>query len=65
MNGPNVSRNVSPAQQRGAEVFALIADVIGFLGRTAWPVLDVVIRLWIGKQAVMSSCYWRTSGIQP
>jgi NADH:ubiquinone reductase (H+-translocating) len=55
MNGPNVSRNVSPAQQRGAEVFALVADVIGFLGRTAWPVLDVVIRLWIGKQAVMSS----------
>jgi NADH:ubiquinone reductase (H+-translocating) len=55
MNGSNVSRNVSPTQQRGAEVFALIADVIGFLGRTAWPMLDVVIRFWIGSHAVMSS----------
>ena len=65
MNGPVLRREVSPTQQRGAEFFALIADVIGFLGRTAWPVLDIVIRLWIGKQAIMSSVFlaheWNTA----
>jgi len=55
MNGSIIRREVSPTQQRWAELFALIADVIGFLGRTAWPVLDLVIRLWLGKQALMSS----------
>ncbi|HZB92149.1 MAG TPA: NAD(P)/FAD-dependent oxidoreductase [Stellaceae bacterium] len=54
MNAPISRRDASPTQQRGAELFAFIADVIGFLGRTAWPVLDIVIRLWIGKQAIMS-----------
>jgi NADH:ubiquinone reductase (H+-translocating) len=54
MNGPIQRRDASPTQQRGGELFALIADVIGFLGRTAWRVLDLVIRLWLGKQAIMS-----------
>lgn len=55
MDGLIVRRDASPTQQRGAELFALVADLIGFLGRTAWPVLDIVIRVWISKQAVMSS----------
>lgn len=55
MNERFVRRDVSRTQQRGAELFALIADLIGFLGRTAWPVIDLVIRLWVGKQAIMSS----------
>ena len=54
MNEPPLRRDLGPTQQRGAELFALIAEVIGFLGRTAWPALDLMIRLWIGKQAIMS-----------
>jgi NADH dehydrogenase len=55
MDARTRGRDVSLAQQRGAELLALVADVIGFLGRTAWPLLDILIRFWIGKQAVMSS----------
>jgi NADH:ubiquinone reductase (H+-translocating) len=54
MTGYPRSRYVRPIQHRAAELFALAADVIAFLGRTAWPVVDVFIRLWIGKQAIFS-----------
>jgi NADH dehydrogenase FAD-containing subunit/uncharacterized membrane protein YphA (DoxX/SURF4 family) len=47
-------RYASPTRHRAAEVFSLVADIIGFLGRTAWPIVDLFIRLWIGKQAILS-----------
>jgi NADH dehydrogenase len=45
---------VSPTRQRAAEGFTLIADAIQFLGRTAWPVVDLIIRFWIAMPAVVS-----------
>jgi NADH:ubiquinone reductase (H+-translocating) len=54
MNQPVARRHISPTQQRAAELFALIADVIGFLSRTAWPVVDLAVRFWIAKQAMVS-----------
>jgi NADH:ubiquinone reductase (H+-translocating) len=54
MSDPPARRHVNPTNQRAAEIFALVADVIAFLGRSAWPVVDLVIRFWIAKQAIMS-----------
>jgi NADH dehydrogenase len=44
----------SPAQQKWAAALAWIADSIDFLGRTAWPINDLLIRVWIAKQTLMS-----------
>ena len=46
-------RAFSPAQQAYVEVLAWVADVIGFLGRSAWPVVDLIIRVQIAKQAIL------------
>src|SRR5258708_16239707 len=54
MDETHARRNASSTQRRAAELFALIADATGFLGRTAWPIADLLIRLWIGKQAIVS-----------
>src|SRR5208282_162631 len=54
MNEPLAHVYVSPAQQRAADLFALIADAIQFLGRTAWPVVDLIIRFWIATPAIVS-----------
>jgi NADH dehydrogenase len=54
MNEPLAHVYVSPTQQRAAELFALIADAIQFLGRTAWPVVDLIIRFWIATPAIVS-----------
>jgi hypothetical protein len=53
-NETPLPRYVSPTRHRAAELFSLVADVIGFLGRTAWPVVDLFVRLWLGKQAILS-----------
>ena len=53
-NRTSSSYSVSLTQRRAAELFALFADVIGFLGRTAWPVVDLVVRFWIAKPAIVS-----------
>jgi NADH:ubiquinone reductase (H+-translocating) len=47
--------HVSPTPQRAAELFALVADAIQFLGRTAWPVVDLSVRFWIAMPAIVSS----------
>ncbi len=47
-------RHASPTDHRAADLFALIADAIEFLSRSAWPIVDLVIRLWIAKQAILS-----------
>ncbi len=54
MSETPLPRYASPTRHRAAEVFSLVADIIGFLGRTAWPIIDLFIRLWIGKQAILS-----------
>jgi NADH dehydrogenase len=46
--------HVSPTQQRAAELFAFFADAIQFLGRTAWPVVDLIVRFWIAMPAIVS-----------
>jgi uncharacterized membrane protein YphA (DoxX/SURF4 family) len=54
MNEPLARIYVSPTQQRAAELFALIADAIQFLGRTAWPIVDLIVRFWIAMPAIVS-----------
>jgi NADH:ubiquinone reductase (H+-translocating) len=54
MNEPLARIYVNPTQQRVAELVALIADVIQFLGRTAWPVVDLIVRFWIAMPAIVS-----------
>ena len=54
MNEPLARIYVSPKQQRAAELFALIADAIQFLGRTAWPIVDLIVRFWIAMPAIVS-----------
>jgi NADH dehydrogenase len=44
---------VSPASQAIVGILAWAADAIGFLGRTAWPVIDLLIRIQIAKQTVL------------
>ena len=52
MNLPLARIYVSPTQQRAAELFAFFADAIQFLGRTAWPVVDLIVRFWIGPNSI-------------
>jgi hypothetical protein len=44
----------SPAQQKWTAALAWIADSIDFLGRRAWPINDLLIRVWIAKQTLLS-----------
>src|SRR3974390_1563745 len=32
-----------------------LGDAIAFLSRTAWPLVDLLIRIWIGKSALVLS----------
>jgi NADH dehydrogenase len=45
---------VSPTERRAAELLSVLADLTGFLGRSAWPVADVVIRWWIARPMIIS-----------
>ena len=54
MKEPLARIHVSPTQQRAAELFAFFADAIQFLGRTAWPVVDLIVRFWIAMPAILS-----------
>jgi uncharacterized membrane protein YphA (DoxX/SURF4 family) len=54
MNEPLARIYVSPTRQRAAELVALIADAIQFLGRTAWPIVDLIVRFWIAMPAIVS-----------
>jgi NADH:ubiquinone reductase (H+-translocating) len=35
------------------ELLAWVSDTMGFLGRTAWPVVDLLIRVQIAKQTIL------------
>ena len=42
-------------QQRLSTALVWLGDAIAFLSRTAWPLVDLLIRIWIGKLALVSS----------
>src|ERR1700730_16959406 len=39
-------------QQRLSTALVWLGDAIAFLSRTAWPLVDLLIRIWIGKLAL-------------
>jgi hypothetical protein len=41
-------------QLRAAQLLTLAADAIQLLGRSAWPMVDVIVRVWVAEQAIMS-----------
>jgi NADH:ubiquinone reductase (H+-translocating) len=51
-------------QQRLSTALVWLGDAIAFLSRTAWPLVDLLIRIWIGKGAfvlsVLISTDWTT-----
>ena len=42
-------------QRRLATALVWLGDATAFLSRTAWPLVDLLIRIWIGKLALVSS----------
>src|SRR3981081_3343690 len=42
-------------QQRLSTALVWLGDAIAFLTRTAWRLVDLLIRIWIGKLALVSS----------
>jgi NADH:ubiquinone reductase (H+-translocating) len=42
-------------QQRLSAALVWLGDAIAFLSRTAWPLVDLLIRIWIGKGALVLS----------
>src|SRR3974390_1393407 len=39
-----------------------LGDAIAFLSRTAWPLVDLLIRIWIGKSALVLRVLISTDG---
>lgn len=52
-------------QHQLAYFFTLMRSIIDFLGRSAWPLIDLVFRFWIGKQlllgGILQSANWNVS----
>src|SRR5262249_14258379 len=42
-------------QRRLSAPLVWLADAIAFLSRTVWPLVDLLIRIWIGKQGLVLS----------
>src|SRR3974390_2441174 len=42
-------------QERMSTALVWLGDAIAFLSRTAWPLVDLLIRIWIGKSALVLS----------
>src|SRR6266446_3638333 len=42
-------------QRRGSTALVWLGDAIAFLSRTAWPLVDLLIRIWIGTSALILS----------
>src|SRR5262249_54771500 len=42
-------------RQRLSSTLVWLADTTEFLSRTAWPLVDLLIRIWIGKLALVES----------
>jgi NADH dehydrogenase len=45
----------SALRYRLSTVLVWLADAIAFLSRTAWPLVDLLVRIWIGKLALIES----------
>ena len=41
--------------QRLSTTLVWLGDAIAFLSRTAWPLVDLLIRIWIGERALVLS----------
>jgi NADH dehydrogenase len=53
--GAQVTYFGNALQQRLATFLVWLADAIAFLSRTFWPLVDLLIRIWIGRQALVLS----------
>jgi NADH:ubiquinone reductase (H+-translocating) len=53
--GARVTYFADALQQRLSTALVWLGDVIAFVSRTAWPLVDLLIRLWIGKSALVLS----------
>jgi NADH dehydrogenase len=42
-------------QRRLSTALVWLGDAIAFLSRTAWPLVDLLIRIWIGERAIVLS----------
>lgn len=51
--------------QNLARLFAAIVDVINFLGKIAWPLIDIAFRLWMANKlliaGILMAHHWDTS----
>jgi NADH dehydrogenase len=59
--GAQVTYLGNALQQRLATLLVWLADAIAFLSRTVWPVADLLIRIWIGRQALVLSVLTSTN----
>src|SRR5260221_262386 len=53
--GARVTYFADALQQRLSTALVWLGAPIAFLSRTAWPLVDLLIRLWIGKSALVLS----------
>src|SRR6266481_475081 len=53
--GAQVTYFADALQQRMSTALVWLGDAIAFLSRTAWPLVDLLIRIWIGKSALILS----------
>ncbi len=53
--GARVTYFADALQQRLSTALVWLGDTIAFLSRTAWPLVDLLIRIWIGKSALVLS----------
>src|SRR2546430_12577896 len=53
--GAQVTYLGNALQQRLSTALVWLADAIAFLSRTVWPLIDLLIRIWIGRQALVLS----------
>src|SRR5260370_8803961 len=53
--GARITYFADALQQRLSTALVWLGDAIAFLTRTAWPLVDLLIRVWIGKSALVLS----------
>jgi NADH:ubiquinone reductase (H+-translocating) len=53
--GARVRYFADALQQRMSTALVRLGDAIAFVSRTAWPLVDLLIRIWIGKSALVLS----------
>jgi len=60
--GARVTYFADTLQERLSTALVWLGDVIAFLSQTAWPLVDLLIRIWIGKSALVLSVLISTKG---